>query len=130
MAKLSRVSVADLHRELRHRERGVKALHRRRARVLAKIAALDGRIVAAGGSLDGRAASAATVRIRPKNSTNLIDALRAALKGKTMGIAEAVEAVQKAGYRSSSPNFKTMVNAALIKKKHFKKMERGRYTAA
>lgn len=68
-------------------------------------------------------------RKRPRNESNLIEVLAAVLKGKTMGVAEAMEAVQTAGYRSSSPNFKAMVNGSLIKKKYFRRVERGRYTA-
>lgn len=71
-----------------------------------------------------------TGRKRPKNDINLIKAVKAALKGKTMGVAEAAEAVQKAGYRTRAGNFKVMVNANLGKKKHFKRVERGRYTTA
>ncbi|MCC6678658.1 MAG: hypothetical protein IT436_16105 [Phycisphaerales bacterium] len=130
---LARLSIADLDREIRRRQRGTKSLHRRRAKMLEKIAALDAQILAAGGTLDGRAgrsmARAGARRIRPKNDTNLIDALRALLKDKTMGVAEAAEAVQKAGYKSNAATFKIMVNAALGKKKHFKRVERGRYTA-
>ncbi|MCC6678273.1 MAG: hypothetical protein IT436_14125 [Phycisphaerales bacterium] len=127
---LAHMSVADLHREIRRRQRGTKALHRRRANLLAKIAALDAQILAAGGSLEEAVLQGRMGRTRPKNDTNLIDALRAVLKGKTMGVAEAAEAVQKAGYRTSAANFKVMVNANLGKKKFFKRVERGRYTAA
>lgn len=127
---LSRLSVSDLEREIRRREQATKSLHRKRAKLLEKVAAIDEQILTTGGSLNRAVALGRTGRTRPKNETNLIDALRAVLKDKTMGVAEAAEAVQKAGYRSSSPNFRTMVNAALIKKKLFKRVERGRYTAA
>jgi len=127
---LSRLSVSDLEREISRRERTTKSLHRKRSKLLEKVAAIDEQILTTGGSLNGAVARGRTGRTRPKNETNLIDALRAVLKGKTMGVTEAAEAVQKAGYRSSSPNFKVMVNAALIKKKFFKRVERGRYTAA
>ena len=129
-SRLAGLSVAELQAEIRRRQRATKSLHRRRANLLAKIAALDGQILAAGGSLNGAASGPRPGRKRPKNDGSLIDALRAVLKDKTMGVAEAAEAVQKAGYRSSSPNFRTMVNAALIKKKLFKRVERGRYTTA
>lgn len=110
---------------------GVKTLHRRRAKLLDKIATVDAQIMARAGSIASEAGLTArgTGRIRPKNDTNLIDALRAVLKGKTMGVSEAAEAVQKAGYKSSAAYSRVIVNAALLKKKHFKKVERGRYTA-
>ena len=50
------------------------------------------------------------------------------LSGKTMGVTELSEAVQKAGYRTTSPNFRTIVNQTLIKDKRFKRVERGLYT--
>lgn len=130
---LARLSVADLQAEIRRRQRGVKTLHRRRAKLVAKIEALDAQIVDRAGKIAAEAGlvmGRVSGRVRPKNDTNLIDALRAALKGKTMGVSEAAEAVQEAGYKSSSPNFRTIVNATLLKKQHFKKVERGQYTAA
>jgi hypothetical protein len=51
------------------------------------------------------------------------------LKGKTMGVAEAADAVQKAGYKTSSPNFRTIVNQALLRSELIKKLGRGAYTA-
>jgi hypothetical protein len=83
-------------------------------------------IASLGGAANGRVGRPpGPGRKRPKNEASLIDALAAVLKGKTMGAAEAMEAVQGAGYRSSSPNFKAMVNGTLIKKKYFRRVERG-----
>ncbi len=73
---------------------------------------------------------AATGRKRPKNSMNLAEALAKMLKGKTMGVNEAAANVQKAGYKTNSPNFRTIVNQTLIKDPRFKKVARGQYTAA
>ena len=54
-------------------------------------------------------------------------ALRNLLKGKTMSVSEAVEAVQKAGYKSNAVNFYTVVNLTLLKRKDlFKRVRRGR----
>ena len=44
-----------------------------------------------------------------------------------MGVAEAAEAVRKAGYKSNASSFRIMVNGALGKKP-FKRVERGKYT--
>jgi len=65
---------------------------------------------------------------RFKNDSNLPDALAALLKGTTMSVTEAATAVQKAGYRTTSANFRTMVNLALIKDKRFRRVGRGQYT--
>ena len=46
-----------------------------------------------------------------------------------MGVAEMAEAVQKAGYATKSPNFRTIVNAAVLReKKLFRRVGRGQYT--
>lgn len=123
--RIATMSIADLHAEIRRRERGSKSLLRRRQTLLKKIASLDAQIVAAGGS-PGKSAGP-----RPRNEMSLVEALRQALKGKTMSVTDAAEAVQKAGYRTSSVNFRTMVAIALSNKKNkFKRVERGRYTTA
>ena len=57
-------------------------------------------------------------------------ALHNVLNGTTMGVSEVAQAVQKAGYKTRSENFRTMVNITLLKRKDlFKKKGRGKYTA-
>lgn len=69
-------------------------------------------------------------RKRHRNDTNLVEALRAVLTGTTMGVSEVAEAVQVAGYKTTSPNFRTIVNQTLIKHTDvFSKKGRGQYTA-
>jgi hypothetical protein len=60
---------------------------------------------------------------------NLIEALGKVLDGKTMSVTEVSEAVQKAGYKTTSPSFRTIVNQTLINSGKFKRVERGKYTA-
>jgi hypothetical protein len=115
---------ADLRAELRRRKSAVPRLQRRRAALLSQIAVIDAELAGLGTAVAGIGS-----RKRPRNESSLPDALRAVLKGKTMGVREAAEAVQKAGYRTSSPNFRTIVNIALTKKSHFKRVGHGRYTA-
>ncbi|MFG0329461.1 MAG: hypothetical protein ACF8PN_06115 [Phycisphaerales bacterium] len=68
---------------------------------------------------------------RPRNKQTLVEAMHSAVQGKTMGVSEIAEAVQKNGYKTSADNFRTIVNQTLIKNKDkFKKVERGRYTTA
>jgi len=77
----------------------------------------------------GSGATSGTRR-RPRNEMNLVDALAKTLKGKTMGVSEVSDAVQKNGYKTTSPNFRTIVNQALITNtKVFRKVARGQYTA-
>jgi hypothetical protein len=67
---------------------------------------------------------------RPRNTGSLVESLKRLLKGRTMSVTEMADAVQKAGYKTSSPNFRTIVNQTLINnKKDFKRVARGQYTA-
>jgi hypothetical protein len=126
---LARLTIAQIHAEIRRRERSVVPLERRRATLLGRIARLDDQIRAAGGSPNGRAGRrAGGGRRRPRNEMTLSEALAKALRGKTVSVTDAAAAVQRAGYRTNSSNFRTQVNIALIKGP-FKRMGRGQYTA-
>lgn len=129
---LAGLTFAQINQELRRRGRTVGTLERRRAALLKKVAALDAEIAANGGSVNGAWNRAGGGRKRPKNEVQLLDALKSILKGKTMSVTEAAEAVQKAGYQTSSANFRTIVNQTLINnlKKGFKRVGRGQYTAS
>jgi hypothetical protein len=98
---------------------------RKRATLLARVSVLDKRIEALGGTTGGRSPGRAGGR--PRNEMTLNDALERALKGKTLSVNEAAEAVQKAGYRTSSRSFRVQVNVALIKGGKFKRVGRGQY---
>jgi hypothetical protein len=126
---LSQLSVADLRRELSRRQRHGGALIRRREKLAAKLERLDAMIADLG--LSGSHANGHIVpgRKRFHNESNLADALAKALHGKTLSVGEAMEAVQKAGYRTTARNFRVIVNLTLTKDKRFKRVERGQYTA-
>ena len=87
---------------------------------LAKLREVEAQIDAMGASGGGRR--------RPKNDMNLVEALSKALDGKTMSVTEVAEAVQRQGYRTSSPSFRTIVNQTLINSGKFKRVSRGQYT--
>jgi hypothetical protein len=119
---LSGLSVTELQAELSRRQRGASALTRKRDRLLAKLAEVEGQLDQLGGSIAGGG------RRRPKNEMNLVQALSKALDGKIMGVTEVAEAVQRQGYRTSSPSFRTIVNQTLINSGKFKRTGRGLYT--
>ncbi len=122
---LGRMSIRDLHAEVRRRERAAGGLLKRKARLLARLSEVEEQI-----RRDGIAAGASGAGSRPRNEMNLVESLAKVLKGKTLSVTKAAEAVQAAGYRTVAANFRTIVNQALIKnKKVFKKIERGQYTA-
>lgn len=129
-ASLSALSINAIHAELQRRQQRTAALHRQRARLMRKLSAVEAKIQSLGGAVDG-VGSGAPGRKRAKNATNLVEALVKVLKGRTMGVTEVAAAVQRAGYRTTSKTFRTIVNQALIKHTNrFKKIERGQYTAA
>jgi hypothetical protein len=121
--------------ELQRRQSGVRTLERARDRLMSKLSKLEGRISDYGGAVLGalrgraRGAAAGGVRRRPKNDMNLVDSLSKVLKGRTMSVTDVTQAVQDAGYRTSSANFRTIVNQTLINSGRFRKVSRGKYTA-
>lgn len=136
MAKrtINKLSTDELQAELARRERAAQRLATKREKLLAQVAEIDTELASWGyeavGGARSRSAAAGGGRKRPRNEMNLVDTLAKALKGKTMGVTEAAEAAQKLGYRSSSANFRNIVNQTLLKHdKVFRKVGRGQYTA-
>lgn len=129
---LKGVSLSDLQQELRRRQAGASSLIRKRETLAAKLAKIDADLAALGiQGGRGKSAGIPAGRKRPINDMNLVEYLQKVLKGKTMGVTEAANAVMKAGYKTTAANFRTIVNQTLIKHKTiFKKVERGQYTAA
>ncbi len=124
MAKRSsavQLSDTELRAELRRRERRLRALSRRRANLLRKADEAAQEIAALGGSIG--------TGTRFRNSMTLVEALAKVLKDKPMRVLDAVEAVQRAGYRSAAANLRVIVNTALINSGKFKRVGRGMYTA-
>jgi hypothetical protein len=119
---LANVSSAVIEFELRRRKRTLATLERSREHLAAKLGALDRQIELLGGAANGRA----TRGPRPRNAMSLAEALANVLKDKPMTVVEAAEAVRKSGYRTTSQDFRTQVNIALIKG-GFKRVGRGQY---
>lgn len=129
---LGNVSLDDLAREMRRREREVGRLVSRRDKLMGQVEDLNKQINSLGGpaSYGGFGMTAAgRPRRRPHNDQSLSEALLGVLKNKTMSVTEASEAVQQAGYQTTSSSFRTIVNQTLIKDPRFKKVSRGQYTA-
>lgn len=122
--KLSKISISELHTEIRRRQRHLDALHRKRERLATQLREVEEQILQEGGAM-----GALTGRKRPRNEQNLADALADLLSNKTLSVTEASEQVQSAGYRTTSPNFRTIVNQTLLKDPRFKRVGRGRYTS-
>lgn len=126
---LVRVSVADLQAEI---DRRLRVLDDRREKLVAQLDAIENEIVAYNGTVSARRTMLLKTRQgrkRPRNRTNLVSALAEVLCDRTMSVTEMSVAVQKAGYRTMSPNFRTIVNQTLINNKPtFERVARGCYT--
>jgi hypothetical protein len=120
------LTVSDLRRELIRRERTVGGLVRRRERLIAKVRDIEAQIMEHGGAARG---GGLALRKRPKNDMNLVQALSKVLTDKVMSVTDVSQAVQDAGYKTTSPSFRTIVNQTLINSGKFKRVERGKYTA-
>lgn len=138
---LANIPTAKLRAELDRRGQELGKLEQQRDRLMAELNAIDNTLADFGvatagfgrkrgpGRPPGRAGALGSRR-RARNEMNLVDALAQTLKGKTMGVSEVSDAVQANGYKTTSPNFRTIVNQALISNpKVFKKIARGQYTA-
>ncbi len=125
-----RVSVADLQAEI---DRRLRTLDDRRDKLVAQLDAIENEIVAYNGTVSARRATLLKTRRgrkRPRNRITLVSALMEVLCNRTMSVTEMSVAVQKGGSRTTSPNFRTIVNQTLINnKKTFKRVARGCYTA-
>jgi len=135
----SALTTLELQKELARREKDAHKLAAKRDRLLDQIAQIDAELgelgyeaetpVPATGRREGRGARGGSGK-RPRNDRTLPEVLQKVMKGKTMGVTEAAEAVKSAGYRSSAANFRNIVNQTLLKHPDlFKKVERGQYTA-
>ncbi|MBY0308060.1 MAG: hypothetical protein K2Q09_04890 [Phycisphaerales bacterium] len=128
---LSGLSISELNREINRRRRSLPALQRRREKAMEKVARIDAMIAELGGSAGSVRRGPGRPRGSSNNNGTLVDFLRRALTNNTMGVTEVAEAVKGLGYNTTSPNFRTIVNAALMNKKHgFKRVSRGKYTVA
>ncbi len=155
-AGLRSASAGELQAELQRRAQDLAPLESERAELLEKVALLDAEIGAINGALGVSTSStpsrpgrrpvgrpkgstnkarkttrtrAASGRRRPRNAASLEASLAKTLKGKIMGVSEVAAAVQKEGYKTTSANFRTIVNQTLIKSALIRKTGRGQYTA-
>jgi hypothetical protein len=119
MAGLSSVPAAALRAELNRRQHGVRRLEKQRDKLMRTILKLEQQMTGMGGGPgSGRA----------RNKQSLVEVLASVLKGKTLGVPEAADAVLATGYRSNAANFRLIVNQTLLKNKRFRKVSRGQYT--
>lgn len=141
--------MGDLMQEMERRRGMVGGLHDRRTALereletlqaeiaeLESLGSLNGHSIRRGpgrpkGSANAHGGRGGAGRGRGGNEKSLAARLEDVLRGRAMNVAQMVEAVKKAGHKSKSKNFKTIVGLALLKhKKLFRRVSRGQYTAA
>ena len=117
------LSLAALESIMESRKVELSRLRRQRAEIQRRLDLLDRQIGRIEGGGSGR-----TFGGRVRNAKSLNDTLADVLSGsKPMKVGDIVEAVRATGYRSSSDNFRGIVNQTLIKDKRFTAAERGIY---
>ena len=130
-AKLAKVSVEDLKREIIRRQRKLPELIAARdtlSRLIAELEGLGGAKPTATHRKKAGRRRAARKTMRPARAGRLSSALMDALgaKGK-LTVAEATAAVLAMGYKSKSKAFPKIVRMTLLKGKQFKRVARGVY---
>jgi hypothetical protein len=130
---LDNMNIGQLQQLLLERRSEVAKLHKQRADLAKKLAKLDQKLSRIDGSVGRRGRGAGPVlgaRKRAKNPKRLADMIHDVLSknGKAAGVGDIMEAVQDAGYHTTSPSFRGIVNQTLIKDKRFSSSgERGMY---
>lgn len=124
-SSVASMSTAELQAEISRRQSGVSKLMRKRDRLREQLAEVEAEIAEA-----DPGTSIPTGGKRHRNESSLVEALAGVLDGVELTVTEMSEAVRAAGYMTTSPNFRTIVNQTLIKNpKLFKRVSRGVYTA-
>ena len=127
----SGLTISQLQSILSHRKTEINKLHRKRSTIEKNLAAIDRSIAKLEGDGAGaRRVGGAGSGLRARNEKSLVETLEDVLQGgkSPMGVKDIVAAVEKAGYRSSSANFRGLVNQTLIKeKKRFESAGHGLY---
>lgn len=121
-------NIAQLERILEDRRTEVSRLERLRSELRRKLDGVERQIAKLAGGLRGLRGRRGGTRAR--NDVSLVEAIETAMRnaGKPMRVGDIVDAVQGAGYRSNSDNFRGIVNQTLIKeRKRFAQASRGVY---
>jgi hypothetical protein len=130
-ARLAKVSVGDLKKEIARRQRKLPTLIAARDALNHQIAELGG--LGSVKAVPKRAKrKPAKKRVRKDKGTARAGSLSSKLvevfQGKKrLSITEAIQAVLAAGYKTKAKNFSSMVSDLLAKNKRFKRVGRGIY---
>ena len=130
----AQLSIAELHRLLKERDRQVRTLRKRRRDLASDLAAVDKQIAALTGGRTVRtpAAPAPARRRRARGGMTLPQAITKVLTGagKPMRLKVITQAVLDGGYETTSKDFYNVVSQTLHTRDEFKNVARGVYTLA
>ena len=119
------LTLDELERMLNRRRRDLSRLSRKRATAQKRLDDIDDRIQRLGG---GSVAMRGGGR-RARNDQSLVEVIHAVLQkaARPLRVSAIADAANTAGYRSSSANFRGIVNQMLIKDPRFSSQSRGFY---
>lgn len=140
---IARTSTAELMKEIERRRGMLGSLRATRDHLTRQLESINAEIAEIE-SLDGPSAApprggpdrpkgtgkGGRGRGRSGNEKSLPMVLHSLLRGRTMSVPEMAIAAKKAGHKTKSKNFRTVVGLALFNnRKMFKRVSRGQYTA-
>jgi len=119
------LTLDQLERMLNQRRKELSRLTRKRSTAQRRLEDIDDKIRRLGGS-------AVTIRgggRRARNDQSLVEVIHGVLQkaGRPLKVSAIADAANSAGYRSSSQNFRGIVNQMLIKDPRFSSQNRGFY---
>jgi septal ring factor EnvC (AmiA/AmiB activator) len=119
------LSLDQLERMVNQKRKELARLSRKRATAQRRLDDIDDRIRRLGGS----AMSIRGGGRRARNDQSLVEVIHAVLQkaGRPLRVSAIADAASSAGYRSSSANFRGIVNQMLIKDPRFNSQSRGFY---
>ena len=126
------LNISQLEQILNARRTELNKLYKQRREAQRRLDEVDREIARIGGdaAAEGGRNGSTTASGRARNEQSLPEVLEVVMQsGKPMKVGEIVDAVQAAGYRSNSANFRAIINQTLIKeRKRFQSTgERGTY---
>ncbi|HEV8604991.1 MAG TPA: HTH domain-containing protein [Tepidisphaeraceae bacterium] len=118
------LTVDQLERMLNQRRRELSRLTRKRATAQRRLEDIDDRIRRLGGTGGVRGGGR-----RARNEQSLVEVIHQVLQkaARPLRVSAIAESVSSAGYRSTSDNFRGIVNQMLIKDPRFTSQNRGFY---
>jgi hypothetical protein len=123
---LNRYSISQLEKFIKSKRTAISKLERTRAQLAKRLRSVDAEIHSLGGNGVVGRGGVGPVRNKISLNDSIVNALRKA--GGFLSISDIMRNVLASGYKTSSPNFRSIVSQALIKDKRFAKAgARGTY---